>query len=136
MKDLTHEQILQLFTDECIEWRDDAQRRAKTGRKQDHVSHEVERLSRDLYEKLLWRRGDHQQLRQLHRERVETQENQRIRDYEEQHQRQDYYARKYNRRDEDWENIMNRRNTEKSPQLRDSNQDFRQLQERKKLLNM
>ena len=100
IKHLPPAEIQQLFTDECIKWKKDAQERAITGRRQNYIDNEVERLSRDLYKKLLSRRGDPQQVRQLHRERVETQENQRLRDYEEQHQRQDFYDRKYIRRDE------------------------------------
>ena len=135
MKGFTREKIQQRFTEDCIAWGDGAQRRAKTGHRQDHLGSEIERLSRNLYEKLLWDGGDRQNLRRLHEREVEKQERQRVEEYELQKQRWEDFQRLQNRQyrssekqsqdqaweNQAWENVINRRHTVTSRHLREMN---------------
>ena len=128
MKGFTPEKIQQLFAEDCIEWRDDAQRRAKTGHRQDHLGYEIESRSRNMYQKLLWVGEDRQNLKRLHEREVEKQERQRVEEYELKKQRREGFQRLQNRQyrssekqsqDQAWENVINRRHTVTSRHLRE-----------------
>jgi len=141
MKGFTREKIQQLFAEDCIEWRDDAERRAKTGHRQDHLGYEIESRSRNMYQKLLWVGEDRQNSKRLHEREVENQERQRVEEYE-LHKHRSW---KTQQEHQAWGKIINRQYTTPSRYLRDMKDtrfdkqradDFQQLQERKKLLGM
>ena len=145
MKGFTREKIQQRFTEDCIAWGDGAQRRAKTGHRQDHLGSEIERLSRNLYEKLLWDGGDRQNLRRLQEREVEKQEMQRVEDYELHKHRWGGHLFKTQQEHQAWGNVISRQHTIPSRYLgemkdtrsdKQRSDDFQQLQERKKLLGM